>query len=426
MSRSEARPAPQKPSFGVEFEFVIAAICDPRKRKIHPDDPRQVYFDTIDDDFSMWSEENKPDQTIANRQTIQRHIREALRKGKFPTGDGDNQDIAVWEVAGDPSINTPYHAQYQYFGIEVKTPALTYGRSALVQVRGVCNLLKSQFRVSVNQSCGLHVHVGNLHGNGLTLQDVRRTAAFLHAFEPQLDTVHPTHRFNNPHCASFRHGTKYACSFMKKEKSPPSIAEATDYWLNRSPDTCKRAAFAACMLSRSELAYGFIRAATYEQPLGTIEFRQHEATLEAEPVLVWIKTVVGIVSWLREASGSEVQDLLAIAEREKWAAEGEEGGAHDAKMMKKFGPAFADGEFTLVDLLRRLGLEDPADYYTGRLYCHAWLDQGFDSSSSGSGSSNDSSSNDNPSNDNSSNDSSSNDSSSNDSSSNDKDSNDGA
>ncbi|PQE11231.1 amidoligase enzyme protein [Rutstroemia sp. NJR-2017a BVV2] len=352
--------------FGVEFEFIIAAICDPRQPKIHPDDPRQVYFDTIDEDFSIESPE--VNRMIATRRTIQRHVRAALRKGKFPTGDGDNNDIAVWEVADDPSIVTPYGEEYQYFGIEVRTPAFSYTRSALLQVRGVCNLLKTQFRVSVNQSCGLHVHVGNLHGNGFTLPHLRRIAAFLHAFEPQLDTVHPPHRLNNPHCASFRHGTKYACSFRNEQKPLPTATEATDYWLNRSPQTCKRAAFAACTSGSSELAYCLIRAATYGPRFGTVEFRQHEATLDSEPVVTWVKTVVGIMTWLRDASDREVQVLLAVAEREKWAAEGEKGGLHDMEMMQRFGPAFADGEFTFVDLLRRLGLGDAADYYKESQY----------------------------------------------------------
>ncbi|KAM3071269.1 hypothetical protein ACMFMF_007742 [Clarireedia jacksonii] len=342
-----------KPTFGVEFEFVIAAICDPRQPKIDPDDQRQVYFDTIDEDFLDKSPgAQTAHRTIANHFTIQRHIRAVLRQGGFATGDGDNGDIDVWEVVGDASIRTQLGGEYQYFGIEVRTPAFYYESDALLAIRGVCSLLKSQFRVSVNKSCGLHVHVGNCAGDGFTLPHLRRIVAFLHAFEPQLDTVHPSHRLRNIYCDSFRGGTKYSY-----------LQELTNM---------------ACDGSGTSLAYSLDRiqdAVRYVslRPFATIEFRQHEATLEFEEVDMWIHTVIGIIAWLHHASDNEVGALLSIAEQENWAAEGEKGGLHDADMMLRLGPAFADREFTFTDLLKSMNLSGPADYYKDKLHCHTWL-----------------------------------------------------
>jgi hypothetical protein len=377
MSRYEVKPVSQEwnPSFGVEFEFVIAAICDPRQPKIHPDDRRQVYFDTIADDFPVGHPlARSPDKTIATCFTIRRHIREALRRGNFVTGDGDEKNVKVWEVVEDLSIRVPKGEEYQYFAIEVRTPAFTYSSNALLEVRLVCSLLQSQFRIKVNQSCGLHVHIGNRTGDGFPLPHLRRICAFLHAFEPQLDTVHPPHRLNNTYCDSFRWGTNYAASFRNDGQPPPSLAEATEYWLHGSPDTSALVADAACTIGNAALAYCLERASEYGPTRATVEFRQHEATLEAGAVTMWIKTLIGITTWLRHASDCEVQALLSIAEHEKWAAQGKKGGLHDAEMMQWYGPAFADKEFTFIGLLARLQLWEAAEYYDGKLYCHAWLE----------------------------------------------------
>lgn len=76
----------------------------------------------------------------------------------------------------------------------------------------------------------------------------------------------------------------------------------------------------------------------------TIEFRQHTSRLDAEEMVMWIKTVVGLVEFARDVHEVEFTKLML-----EFAEVGPE-------------------EFTVVQLLRKIGLTEQARYYSTRLY----------------------------------------------------------
>lgn len=55
----------------------------------------------------------------------------------------------------------------------------------------------------------------------------------------------------------------------------------------------------------------------------TIEFRQHEGTLNPDDVVQWIKTVVGIVNYVDTESDANVDALLERVRDEKWVKQGD-------------------------------------------------------------------------------------------------------
>lgn len=75
----------------------------------------------------------------------------------------------------------------------------------------------------------------------------------------------------------------------------------------------------------------------YDKTRKTIEFRQHQGTLDVDKVVAWIQMVTGLVEWTRSATPVQITELLKI------------GGN--------------PGDFDVVDLLRFMGLDEPADYY---------------------------------------------------------------
>lgn len=75
----------------------------------------------------------------------------------------------------------------------------------------------------------------------------------------------------------------------------------------------------------------------------TIEFRAHPGTLDGDEVVMWVKTVVGLVQWARDANSNQLMSLMAYAEAE-------------------------NNEFGVTSLLKKLQLHEQAEFYRGRLH----------------------------------------------------------
>lgn len=99
----------------------------------------------------------------------------------------------------------------------------------------------------------------------------------------------------------------------------------------------------------------------------TVEFRQHRGTLEEEAVTVWIKTVAGIVQFIKDVSPESFVELICVTEHETWE---KSGGPEDQKRERELGLILAESRFTAVDLLQHIGLEESAEYYDGRMNEH--------------------------------------------------------
>jgi hypothetical protein len=77
----------------------------------------------------------------------------------------------------------------------------------------------------------------------------------------------------------------------------------------------------------------------------TLEFRQHEGTLDGGEVAAWIQTLAGVVSYVEKLGMKELVPLLR-ADRERGK------------------------RFTIIDLLGRMGPKESAEYYKCRLFHH--------------------------------------------------------
>ncbi|OAF63273.1 hypothetical protein VC83_00276 [Pseudogymnoascus destructans] len=75
----------------------------------------------------------------------------------------------------------------------------------------------------------------------------------------------------------------------------------------------------------------------------TIEFRAHPGTLDGDDVVMWVKTVVGLVQWAREAHSNQLMSLMAYVEA-------------------------GNDEFSITSLLEMLGLPEQAEFYKGKLH----------------------------------------------------------
>lgn len=219
-------------TFGVELEFLVAYlpkdVPDP-----DPEDTRDIYITDPHPRYeALPSDSEDPRQRLRyydadesrEIQPIIRHrIAHLLRCHKIDaisdSGDGETEACieranamaryrlripkprklpigwnygSFWDVDTDTSVDEVRNRQYHYVSVEMKSPILYYNETSIGLVRHVVNLLTSNFRILINDSAMLHIHVGR-GGVGFRLDDLRATAAFLWAAAPRLDQLHPIH-----------------------------------------------------------------------------------------------------------------------------------------------------------------------------------------------------------------------------------------
>ena len=107
--------------------------------------------------------------------------------------------------------------------------------------------------------------------------------------------------------------------------------------------------------SRKTMSYNFNPIFKYEKESrgsGTVEFRQHEGTLDGEAIRIWIKTVVRLVEFAIEliADPTYFTQLLSVLEHED--VEGE--------------PRLCENEYTIIDFLMNARAWEPVLYYRER------------------------------------------------------------
>lgn len=319
-------PNPLSLTFGVEIECIISF------------DPAEFEPALIPADGILWKKQLSP---ILHRESklciiFRKRLGDFLRENSFPTYDvtslgGDQQ----WTVSNDTSINIKDGPRakdgFLECDIEIKSPALRFCPRALRRVQKVLLLITQEFDAFVNTSCGLHVHIGN-RKKGFSLQTLKNFCMLTAMFEQQLNSLHPAHRIGNHHV-----------------KGPSAVFGGQNPWENmqriqRCDTKSDLVLLYANNEGRPDRCFAYNLCPMVSGPHKTIEFRQHEATLDWSKITNWIQVVGGIVDAMHRISVLGLAQLISTS-------------------------AF-DPRFTVSDLLLRLKLESLIAYYNGNLHAH--------------------------------------------------------
>ncbi|RDW92213.1 hypothetical protein BP5796_01607 [Coleophoma crateriformis] len=325
-------------SFGIELEFVIALLKDPN----HPltAEEHQNRYQHIPSDDLRGPLQGKDGLPIApTALTVHRHICQVLVNAgiKCETEyDQKEDEYTTWLVTSDLSIEAPpgeFADGFHWYGIEVKSPARYYFRDSITDIR---------------KSTGLHVHVG-IGNQSYSMQHLRRLAAFLWAFENYFDTLHPEHRINNQYSRSMR----YASGWVAERSHIDTVKNGVQHFLTSPFSSLSELAGEVC--SFRETAYNFFNFRGpefgFEDGTKTVEFRQHEGSLDEDVISQWIHVCVGIVQFCRCTSDTTEFDALF----DKMTV------YEDVHELQP-----DENRTTVIDLLKAIGLEDQAKYYAKR------------------------------------------------------------
>ncbi|KAI1099992.1 putative amidoligase enzyme-domain-containing protein [Jackrogersella minutella] len=237
-------------SFGVEFEVIVPWVWDDEK------DPHEEFADKLSPILRVPSSLK---ETLADeRQSMMGNIRiyiysqfvEAFRAHGLPVFDVET----AWEIKPDVSLSAP-RRDFKWVDMEIISPAERASPEAFQAIRHAMSLLTSTYRMIVNNTCGLHVHVGD-GPELMPLQHVKRVIGLIWAADPLLSRLHPPHR----------RGTYYAPSIRERSNlAHGSNAEQTG--LHRTERNCYR-------YIGDELRHG-------ELPISWREENQEEHQIEA-------------------------------------------------------------------------------------------------------------------------------------------------
>jgi hypothetical protein len=336
-------------TFGVELEFSLATLADEVDDPI-PSDQRPV-LGLIDGYTRTQLIERRGQES--REKGLKKKLAQALRDDGLPAvvaNDPDDEEEDClnlnerwnkghWVVTTDVSIHSPYD-QHDWWPIEVNSPPYIFCKESLDAVRLACTTLTSKFRLNVNETCGLHVHVGNGNDN-FSLTTIKNFFAFLWCFEPAFEALHPEHRIDGAYYTSLRRLSRLGrrTRLSNLENVLRILQEPDRERLLRLVDAEDPSDFDAYNARNLRLSLTGIEMTSKV----TIEFRQHESTLDGDRVINWVKTVVGLLEFADNCDPFFV-----------------------AAFVTEYAFLMDAGEknlYMIVDLLRDIGLDGPATYY---------------------------------------------------------------
>jgi hypothetical protein len=328
-------------TFGVEFEFTFAH------------DSCTSYGDDAYD--TKAANARKAIADLLNAEGIPAEFQESLQRGSrgnkflFKTWKAENP--TSWYVKTDPSIahtSLDLNDKFTHYAIEVVTPAFEFSEPALNQVQYVCYLLLRTGKIKIDNTCALHVHIGN-GIQGFTFHEVQALLALYWTFEPQIQSPQPDVIINNDYSLSLRTASKLICGVNETFYDGSKGRAGLEWILARTEDDGIDELYGETVSDRGghlgdrpALNLQNLTPLAKAPPGRTVEFRQHEMTLDPERVGYWISTCRGLVS-------------AAIH-----ADKGDKDGFH-AFLRQHIDHTPA--QFTLPDLLSRFDLGPQAEFY---------------------------------------------------------------
>ncbi|KAI4131340.1 MAG: hypothetical protein LQ347_003031 [Umbilicaria vellea] len=297
---------PFEPTFGIELEFIV-----------------------------LYQKEDYVDAD--HEEALLQHMVDELKGNNFPVNNPHVDNIDNWTVSTDSTVELeqkelPRHLQgSQWYVVELKSPAYRYRMEALTEVQRAVDLVKKRFNIFVNRTCGFHVHVGN-RDRGFTLETVKNLALLVTVFERQINQLHPRHRNSNTWCET--PGMQFpSLNLWEVVEAIEAMSDIEDL----TALMCRNRVFGGGSKFR---AYNFTNLSYGETK--TIEFRQHQGTMDTLAIRAWIGLTCRLVGLSRDAGPVGFIELV------KECAD--------------------KSNFTVIDLLYSLGFEDLGRYYLMQYY----------------------------------------------------------
>lgn len=320
LEKMNADSTPFRLTFGVELEFIVIY------------NPQDYQDELLAAEGKFWPAEFSPTLRQKYGILVSRRMIQMLNEHGFSTNDYRLMDFSKWTVDTDETV-TRVDGGENWYAIELKTPVLDCSGPALKQVETVVELLDSRFKLYINESCGLHVHVGN-EDRGFALPTLKTFCSLILAFRHQLDSLHPPERLENEFAKPMRMKFNPAASLRKQL----SVIDNLETIL----DLISQFHYSEKHLVDRFLAFNFLNLQeSHDKPFRTIEFRQHRGTVDPNLITHWVMVAYKLV----DISHNDSVCLPDLIEKQIY-----------------------NHNYTVVDLFRDLKLADLAEFYATHVF----------------------------------------------------------
>ena len=299
-------------SFGMELEMVV--LYDVKDYEAELKSGEGVY----------WQSSEPVDLRQKMLHLIRIQMIQILTDHDIPTNKwGRDEDFTKWTVEHDGTVAWQEDGLQDWCAIELKTPAFLFNPWALDQVEKALYLVKKHFTAVTNDSCGLHIHVGNCH-EGYPLRTLKNFAMLITSFERQFSSLHPFDRINNHYVRPVSENFPALMSVWDKLLKIESCRTVEDVIHSFNYDNNKWTAY--CFLT------------LLNPGLRTVEFRQHSGTLDKDTINHWAKLSTNMISLAHSASHSGFYKIIRAHAHEE--------------------------NYNIVNLINDLSLPELAEYYS--------------------------------------------------------------
>ncbi|KAK8064967.1 hypothetical protein PG997_011714 [Apiospora hydei] len=217
--------------------------------------------------------------------------------------------------------------------LELISPAMRNEAASYVELERAVDLIKAEYRVRVNKTCGLHVHTA-FGRDQISAERLRRCAALLFAVDLVVAEIHPRHRRDNVFAGSIRTSSNAAMGWTALDavKGFENLPSNQYSWFRKRRGESKvriRDAVREIMacptvgaiawIMRTEYTdanYNFAKIVRTINPNPTLEFRQHDGTLDARRMSAWARFCAGIFRYaVRDLTQAKLDEVVAFCER---------------------------------------------------------------------------------------------------------------
>ncbi|MCJ1292256.1 hypothetical protein MMC34_003806 [Xylographa carneopallida] len=240
----------------------------------------------------------------------------------------EDSSIEAFEAHGD---NMPGH---EYKMLELVSRILPLSHESFKEVEAVIKIIQTRYTLVVNESTGLHVHVGD--GNrGFPLQTLKKFSILVVVFEHIIESIHPDARLSvdgTQQCERSSWGTRNIYEISSTVEECQTFEELHSLM---NPELTKK------------YAYNFENLSlTQYQPKMIIEFRQHAGSVDPKQIVCWAKFVTGLVYFSHAVSSAQHVWLWMTYSR--------------------------DQSYTVLDFIKAIGQGDLVPYYESRLHVRSY------------------------------------------------------
>ncbi|ETS77884.1 hypothetical protein PFICI_09946 [Pestalotiopsis fici W106-1] len=368
-------------TFGIEMEFLMPMLHQ-KDEDPDPHDPRPIFRAHNDDDVHF------PEKIDA---FLMDHLGSLAGDGITLRDEANDEFIEphdnvvkydAWRIIMDSSVKAGAEAKYKAYvwaGKEITSEVLrTTDPDAYYKIMVLCRAMRN-IRVHLNDSCGLHVHIGR-GDDGLSLKTMKKFSVLAWISDAiLLDLQHPS-RWDNSYCKKMSLYARLSDGHVTRGQGDLEArldnAQREDA-LRHIPDSLEglllhkvKCIWATTSLEELAILMGntsdiharnpmraavrgtfgyrrFLPAGKTGGNTNTIEFRQMVGSLDPQHINNWVKLCVGLVDFARLSTADEFCSLVAEASK---------------------------GRYNFAQMLRDLKLGQDVPFWSNKVLAYAKID----------------------------------------------------